>query len=58
LFPTFDYSGISEEDEMWRAEGRETEDEIVERTGKGVRDVLELAGEETCECFDPIHMAG
>ncbi|KAK4685821.1 hypothetical protein P7C73_g4318, partial [Tremellales sp. Uapishka_1] len=51
-FPSFTYpEAMDDEDVVWKSgdvRGRETEDELVERTGKGLNEVIEMSGDAVC----------
>lgn len=53
-FPSFDYSMItSDEDNVWKPTGRETDPELIVRAGRGFEAVLDHAGDATCEYGPP-----
>lgn len=57
LFPSFDFpASMPEEDTVWRPKsvrGRETEDEMVARAGRGLAILMDhLRDEDRCECAE------
>jgi hypothetical protein len=50
LFPSFTFpEDMSEEDTLWRAEGRETDEELNLRAGMGLEECLAQSQGLTCE---------
>lgn len=49
LFPSYDWPlGMPDDDTVWHPTGRETEDEMVARAGRGLAIVMDQCHEDTC----------